>query len=382
MITLLVSQVVLPVLFVFVLSCWITTYLASFSSRPDFLDHPNERSLHEIPTPHTGGLAILISFYSGLLLSLTANIVILKSQALFLKNEVEGFPSLIFWILGTALIIGAVSFWDDRVGVSPVIRIIIHGFGAVVMTLIVGLKANKTATPFLENISLEWIGIPLMILSIIWMTNLYNFMDGMDGFAGGMTLIGFGFIGGLSFLEGHWLLMFCSFLLAAAAAGFLVHNIPPAKIFMGDTGSASLGFLAAVLGWIGIYERVFDVWTPILIFSPFIVDATVTLFQRLWRGEKIWQAHRQHYYQRLVLAGWGHRKTVLLEYTLMLGCGISAVMYHQSSGVAGVVILLVWVGIYGMLGYTVRAIEKRREATLYTQTNQVYEAIPKEMRRG
>jgi len=359
-----VLQVILPVLLVFVLARWMTDWLASSSWRLYFLDRPNERSLHTMPTPRMGGLAIIVSFYCGLLLSWIVDVVSNASEALLWQRGIEESSSMMFWILGTALLIGVVSFWNDRVGVLPVIRIIIHGLGAAVIVFIVGLKVDKMAIPFLGDISLGWIGMPLIILTIMWITNLYNFMDGMDGFAAGMTLMGFGFIGFLSFLEGHRLLMFCSCLLAAAAAGFLVHNMPPARIFMGDTGSVFLGFMAAVLGLMGIDDGVFDVWTPVLIFSPFIVDATVTLLRRLWRGKKIWQAHRQHYYQRLVLVGWGHRKTVLLEYAFMLGCGISAVIYQQASEAARVAILLGWAGIYGLLGYAVRTMEKRREAAM------------------
>ncbi|MBF0440174.1 MAG: hypothetical protein HQL93_13790, partial [Magnetococcales bacterium] len=113
-------------------------------------------------------------------------------------------------------------------------------------------------------------------------------------------------------------------ILAAANAGFLVNNFPPAKIFMGDVGSVPMGFMAAALSLWALRDGLFDLWVPVLIFSPFIVDATVTVIKRTLLGEKFWMPHRSHYYQRLVLSGWSHQKTVLCEYILMVSCGLTA----------------------------------------------------------
>ena len=110
----------------------------------------------------------------------------------------------------------------------------------------------------------------------------------------------------------------------AAAAGFLLHNFHPARIFLGDTGSVPLGFLAAAFGIIGWLQHDWTWWFPLLVFSPFIVDASVTLARRLLSGARVWEAHRDHYYQRLVQLGLGHRGTALAEYTLMTVCGLVA----------------------------------------------------------
>ena len=128
---------------------------------------------------------------------------------------------------------------------------------------------------------------------------------------------------------------------------------------MGDVGSVTLGFLAGALALLGVNDGLFDIWVPALIFSPFIVDATVTLVRRLLRGEKVWLAHREHYYQRLVLAGWGHKKTVLVEYGLMVACGVSALVYMRLDEQWKLVLLLGWVTIYSCLAVTVHALEER-----------------------
>src|SRR5262249_53435950 len=142
-----------------------------------------------------------------------------------------------------------------------------------------------------------------------WMINLYNFMDGSDGLAGGMAAIGFGCYGIAALAGGDYLCATINLVVAASALGFLCFNFSPARLFMGDVGSVSLGFLAAVLDVVGWLRGDWPVWFGIVVFSPFIVDATVTLFKRALRGARVWEAHREHYYQRLVQSGWGHRKT-------------------------------------------------------------------------
>jgi UDP-N-acetylmuramyl pentapeptide phosphotransferase/UDP-N-acetylglucosamine-1-phosphate transferase len=214
------------------------------------------------------------------------------------------------------------------------------------------------ALPRLSAFALGPVAVPLTILSLMWMTNLYNFMDGMDGFAGGMTVMGFGFLAYLAWSGGDAFVAVLSLLTVGATAGFLIYNRPPARIFMGDAGSTLLGFLAGSLSVLGIKRGLFDFWVPVLIFSPFIVDATTTLFRRLLRGEKIWRAHRQHYYQRLVLLGWSHRKTVRVEYCLMLCCGLSAVLYNRAGANERLALLVAWLLIYASLACGVRFAER------------------------
>jgi UDP-N-acetylmuramyl pentapeptide phosphotransferase/UDP-N-acetylglucosamine-1-phosphate transferase len=140
----------------------------------------------------------------------------------------------------------------------------------------------------------------------------------------------------------------------------LVHNFPPAKIFLGDTGSTTLGFLAAACSLWGAKDGLFPFWVALLVFSPFIVDATVTLLRRLLRGEKVWEAHRSHYYQRLVLLGWGHRRTVLTEYALMLACAGSALLAVRLPPVGQISLAMAWGLIYGFLMWGVGRLEQRR----------------------
>jgi UDP-N-acetylmuramyl pentapeptide phosphotransferase/UDP-N-acetylglucosamine-1-phosphate transferase len=168
----------------------------------------------------------------------------------------------------------------------------------------------------------------------------------MDGFAGGMAVCGFGAFAIMGWIAGHNLFLAVNLIIASASAGFLVFNFPPARIFMGDTGSSTLGLLAAAFSLWGARDGVFPFWVAILIFSPFIADASVTLARRVFRGEKIWQAHKTHYYQKLVQAGWGHRKTVLIEYAIMMGCGISALLSQYITSMWQTIMLAGWVLFY------------------------------------
>jgi UDP-N-acetylmuramyl pentapeptide phosphotransferase/UDP-N-acetylglucosamine-1-phosphate transferase len=337
---------------VFLLAYGITRHLCSPAAWLRLLDHPNERSLHAAPTPRTGGLAILGSLVTGFVIS----------QALF--GDGAGSHTTSGWLIAAALLIGAVSFWDDRAGLPPGLRFAVHSAAAVIVVVGAGLTVPQISFPLFGTWSLGPLGPPLAVLFLMWMTNLYNFMDGMDGFAGGMTVVGFGFLAYVAYRAGHSSLAALALLVIAATAGFLVYNVPPARIFMGDVGSAPLGFLAGALSLQGVQEEVFDIWVPVLIFSPFLVDATTTLVQRLLRGEKVWQAHREHYYQRLVLSGWSHRKTVLIEYLLMVACGGSALLYVQAGERGRFGILAAWVLLYVTLARGVSRVEwQQREGT-------------------
>ncbi len=337
-------------------SGWITKWLCSSAAPVSLLDHPNDRSLHTAPTPRTGGLAILGSVAVGLLLDRVSAWVGFPPGITIQWTRMEEW----WWILGLVVVLGAISFWDDRAGLPPLIRLAIHGLAALGVVYGAGLIVIMIPLPVLGAFPLGWAAGPLTVLGLMWVTNLYNFMDGMDGFAGGMTVLGFGVLGYLAWTGGLQMMALLALLVSAAAAGFLFFNLPPARIFMGDVGSVPMGFLAGTLAVLGVRDGVFDLWVPLLIFSPFVVDATITLFRRLLCGVKVWHAHREHYYQRLVLSGWGHRKTVAAEYGLMLACGISAVVYGRVDEILRLAILAGWASVYLGLALAVGRIERQR----------------------
>ena len=201
-------------------------------------------------------------------------------------------------------------------------------------------------------------------LAIGWMTNLYNFMDGADGLAGGMAVFGFLAYAAASWLAGSTQFALLNLAIAAAATGFLVHNFHPARIFLGDAGSVPLGFLAATMGVSGWLQRDWTWWFPLLVFSPFIVDASVTLMRRLLSRARIWEAHRDHYYQRLVQLGLGHRGTALAEYVLMAVCGIVALWAMTLNSTLQYVTLTAAAAMYVALIIVIERAWRAQQATL------------------
>ena len=315
----------------FIVSLFLTKRFLDPASRFYILDRPNDRSLHTHPTPRGGGLAILLA------------IIICSLGSIFWFGQ---FPEPAYrWVAGAGFLVAAVSYLDDRFILTSAVRFIVHILAAVLVAF-AGLVVNRLELPGLVFSLPYWIDVIFTILFVVWMLNLYNFMDGMDGLAGGMTVFGFGAFATMGWMEGHEIFFAVNLIVAAASAGFMVFNFPPARIFMGDVGSSTLGFLAAVFSLWGVRDGVFSFWVAVLVFSPFFADATVTLLRRLWRREKIWKPHKSHYYQRLVQSGWGHRKTVLAEYLIMFGCGLTAVIGMYETVVMQAAMLSGWVLFY------------------------------------
>ena len=284
------------------------TRLADFA-----LDQPNERSLHMHLTPRTGGLAIVC----GMLVAWMVADVSLP------------------WLFLILALVG-VSLIDDIRGLSVRWRLLVQ-------LLICGFFV------YLYSKQLHYLLWLPVLFVMVWMTNLYNFMDGSDGLAGGMGLFGFSSYAIAFYLSGDALLANMSISIAAACFAFLLFNFHPAKIFMGDSGSIPLGFLAGAMALLGCVQAYWPVWFPVLIFSPFIVDATVTLLKRLRNGERLSQAHKSHYYQRLVQISWGHKKTAVAEYLLMLLCSLTALLFLQASTLLVIILLVGWILIYMVL---------------------------------
>lgn len=336
------TWIILAVSFLF--SAWLTRRLTDPDSRFYVVDHPNERSLHERPTPRSGGIAILAAVVAGSAL-----------QVWWFGN----IPDLVLWNGLALLVVGTVSFLDDRYRVSVIYRLFAHFVGAALL-LIGGLSLQTIGLSEVSWAYTGWVAAGVSVLFVVWMVNLYNFMDGMDGFAGGMAVSGFITFSLFGWLAGDEQFAAISAVVAAASAGFLCFNFPPARIFMGDTGSSILGLLVASLSLWGVRDGVFPFWAAVLVFSPFIADATVTLLRRLWRREMIWKAHKTHYYQLLVQGGWGHRKTVLLEYGIMLGCGATALWSVRAPGSVQAIAIGVWVLFYFIFFSWVSRVAARR----------------------
>jgi len=278
------------------------------------LDTPNERSLHDAPIPRTGGIALAAGVAAACALAW------------------PGLPV----ILAAAAALAAVSFIDDVKGLSTIARLALH-LGAAAAVLWLDLEVDAP------------LAFAVLALALAWSANLYNFMDGSDGLAGGMAVFGFGAYALAAHLAGAVTLAALCASIAAAALAFLVFNWHPARLFLGDVGSVPLGFLVGALGLQGWRIGAWPLWFPLLVFAPFMCDATLTLLRRALRRERIWQAHREHYYQRLVQLGFGHRRTALIEYAAMAGCAALALLvYREPAVVQGIALAFAVAALSGV----------------------------------
>lgn len=267
--------------FVLFLISLVTTYLIKiYSIKQSIIDIPNERSSHTIPTPRGGGLAIIITFYLGLIL---------------LKDIIEVKLFLAFF---SAIPIVIISLIDDIKPLSSKVRLLVQSLSTLLALYLLGGVYSIDFIFF--ELSGWWLNI-IAFFSILWLTNLYNFLDGIDGYAGTQTI-----------LIGIGLLLFFSNplggVLIVSSLGFLFFNWDKASIFMGDVGSATLGFIVAIFVFSDTSNGNIYIWLVILSF--FWIDATITLFRRYFNGESISLAHRKHAYQRLTQVGWSHGKVV------------------------------------------------------------------------
>ncbi len=284
-------------------------------------DRPNERSLHSVPTARIGGLGVM----AGAL-----------PFAFVLGDDA------IRIVAGCAGLLALVSLADDIESLPIQVRLPAHTAAAIVAVLVIAAPSGTRG-------GLDVVEVAAAILALVWMTNLYNFMDGSDGLAGGMAAIGFGAFA-LAALQANALpLAFTAAAIASASGGFLVHNFPPARVFLGDAGSVPLGFLAGALGLHGALIDAWPAWFPVLVFSPFIVDATLTLARRVARAEPFWKAHRGHLYQRLVLDGWTQRRLAWSGYALMAAAAASALVGRTVEPEVGFGIILLWAVVYLLL---------------------------------
>lgn len=264
----------------------LTYFIRRFALKNKIISIPNERSLHVNPTPVGGGLAIVITWYIGITI-------------LFFYGFIE--RSLYFALL-SGVILAIISFIDDLIELKPIVRLCFHFVTAILaFAFLQGLR--QLIIPEVE-FNYNFLVYPLAIVGIVWFINLFNFMDGVDGFAS-LEAITICLV--IYILSGNII----NLLLIACISGFLFWNLPKAKIFMGDVGSTQLGFILVILGIYFHNSYQFSILNWIMLSSPFWFDASLTLYRRWRNGEKLSKSHRKHAYQRIVQSGFSHLKVNL-----------------------------------------------------------------------
>lgn len=304
----------------FVLSALLTYAMREYAKRAALISHANERSSHSVPTPHGGGVAIALVWFGAL-------------SYLFFAGEIE--PKL-FYALMFGAFLAAVSFLDDIYELSPKLRLGVQALSAFGALYLIGgvdeinLYYFTLKETFIVNL--------FAFIALMWSINLYNFLDGIDGYAASEAIF-LCLAGYLLFGESLFLVLLCS------VGGFLLFNWQRASIFMGDVGSTLLGFNVAIFAFYFKSEGgSLIIW--LILFGLFWFDATLTLCRRYKKGEKLTQAHRKHAYQRLVQAGWSHQKVVL--YGMGLNALLAALLLIEKRALAFVFALIL---LYGAMRY-------------------------------
>ena len=278
---------VVVAIFTGVISFYSCIKAMTWAEKSNMIAQPGERQSHEVATPTGGGLGLIFSIVvTALLLQLA-------------------FPLPVFWwqnMLPGILLLAIVGWRDDKIPVSSLLRLLIQLTVSVWLLGFGWLQFSST------NLAL-FVGA---IVAMVWFINLYNFMDGSNGMAGFQGVFAGMMLAFIFQFGGQFEMALIALLVAAACAGFLPLNFPRARVFMGDVASVPLGFIFASLAVYGMRTGILSLPVSILIMSVFVVDATLTLLARVFRGERWYTAHAQHVYQRLIAQGWSHRQVLVL----------------------------------------------------------------------
>ena len=309
-------------LFLFLFSFGLTWFIKEHAIKNELLAEINERSSHSIPTPHGGGIAIAITWFTGL-------------SYLFFRGETD---DRLYYALMAGVLIAVVSYLDDLYELKPRTRFLTQLFTALTgLYFLGGLHTLDFGLFTIEN---PLITNTVAAVGIIWFINLYNFLDGIDGYAGSEAVF-LGVAGFLLFGGEHFLV------LAASVLGFLVWNWHRAKIFMGDVGSTLLGYTVAIFTIYSANRESSDLWVWIVLFGLFWFDATLTLWRRYRNKEKLSEAHKKHAYQRLTQSGWSHSKVVIAS--MMFNTVLFAIVYTSPNVFIAFIVSLVF--LYVVLRY-------------------------------
>ncbi|MGI8813425.1 MAG: glycosyltransferase family 4 protein [Pyrinomonadaceae bacterium] len=303
-----------------------------WSASVGIFDEPNERSLHSDPTPRGGGMVIAAVCLSGF------------CAISYMTTGVFAWG----YLSGAALIV-LVSWLDDVYDIPSVWRLICHAAAAVLLIANAGYLHGIGVPGTSYSIEFGWFGIAITVFWVVWMINAYNFMDGIDGIAGLQAVIaglGWSAIAAEYRVPGMHLF---GLVISAASLGFLLHNWQPARIFMGDVGSAFLGLTFAAFPVLAAARNPASgpdfLFVGVLVLWLFMFDSVITLFSRLVRGRRVWHAHREHLYQKLVISGRSHAAVTTIYGIFTIMIVVSLICITASTGISPFVPLIIMGGV-------------------------------------
>ncbi|MCO7058401.1 MraY family glycosyltransferase [Pseudomonas juntendi] len=281
---------------------WMTAALRRYALSRSLMDIPNARSSHTLPTPRGGGLSFVVAF-------------LLAALCMAIAGPIA--PSVVVGVLGAGGLVAVIGFMDDHGHIAARWRLLGH-FAAAAWGL-AWLGGMPPISVFGFTLAPLWLSSLFGALYLVWLLNLYNFMDGIDGLASVEAICVCVGASLLYWVTDHAHHAWLPLLLAATVAGFLCWNFPPARIFMGDAGSGFLGMVLGLLALLAGWVNPLLFWGWLILLGVFVVDATFTLVRRLLRGDKVYQAHRSHAYQYAIRHHGSHRTVTLAVAAINLG---------------------------------------------------------------
>jgi UDP-GlcNAc:undecaprenyl-phosphate GlcNAc-1-phosphate transferase len=301
-----------------------TLVMKSLALKYQIIDIPNQRSSHQEPTPRGGGMAIAATF-----------LVLFAFSPLIINIKITDYLGVIVGGIAIAVL----GFVDDLVTLRKTPRLIIW-FGITIVVLAFGINLKSITFPVFGELNF---GLVSPIITFIWLigvTNFYNFMDGINGLTGSESLIVAGFLAGIGYFAGNMVVFLSAGILFGSVLGFLPHNFPKAKIFLGDGGSNFLGYIIAVLAIIGSQttQNKVPFLIPFMLSSLFIFDAGFALLRHLPKGKDWLEPHLDHYFQRLIKLGYSHSVVTLFYSALNVILGVLAILYFQTQGLPALAI--------------------------------------------
>lgn len=305
----------------FALSLFGARYMVRRLGRGAPIDVPNSRSSHQNPTVTAGGVGLALSLF----------LVLLMLGSLNRGVPTEG---LVLFALATAFI-AAIGFWDDFRYPPALWRLLLQ-VGAASLVIAGGMALRVFELPWGPGITLRWAAVPLSLLWITGLVNLFNFIDGADGLANSLAVVCSAGIAAAAFATSHPYEGIAAVTVTAACLGLLWYNFPPAQVFTGDVGSLTLGFVLSVLAirLSAQGERSVPLMFFIILYSSFLFDTSYTVLRRTVAGEKFWLAHRTHLYERLLQSGWSHLRVT----SFYVGQGfvsLALALFYLRAGPAG-----------------------------------------------
>lgn len=317
-----------------ILSFMLVPIAKKIAFKVDALDYPNNRKVHIMPTPRLGGIGIIISFYIGIFI-------------------VFGFTQIAVSIIFPSIFVVLAGILDDIFTISPKLKLFLQFMGALAF---VSFGNDHIISFFMfegQPLSLHELSLAITVLWLIGASNAVNLIDGLDGLAGGVSLISSLSLGLLCILIGNNTYGIITFILAASIIGFLKYNFYPASIFMGDAGALFLGFILGELAILGALKGAtfISFILPILILGIPILDTTWSILRRVLSGKSIMNADKNHLHHRLLNRGFKHRQTVLFIYCISAILGVTAILVNTINMIIVViVVVLIILFLFAQMG--------------------------------